>query len=172
MMNLLRTIWIGIKMLFQNPDDRGSGLLDPPDPEPAPDPADEDPIQPAAADRSLDETIARIAEVMARHEGFYLTDYNSLAKRNNNPGNLRMAGAYRNPPFYGVPGERNFIRFPTVELGWKALCYQIELDMVTRGKTLKEFITKFAPPEDNNDTEAYIAAVSLYTGIGRDERLV
>jgi hypothetical protein len=40
-----------------------------------------------------------------------------------------------------------------------------------QGLTLWELVNKYAPPSDNNNTEAYIHAISTATGMGRDVRL-
>ena len=43
------------------------------------------------------------------------------------------------------------------------LCLKYKLD------TIRKMITRWAPPEDNNHTEAYIKAVSDYAGIPADD---
>lgn len=71
-----------------------------------------------------------------------------LAKRNNNPANLRFAGQ-RN----ASKGEGGFAKFPSPEAGAQALYDQIRLD-AGRGATLDQFIAKYAPPQEN-DTKTY-----------------
>ena len=73
-----------------------------------------------------------------------------LSYNNNNPGNLRFAGQEG-----AVKGEGGFAKFPSPEVGVKALNRQIALD-ASRGHSLESFINKFAPPTENN-TKQYIA---------------
>jgi hypothetical protein len=81
-----------------------------------------------------------------------------LASLNNNPGNLRFAhqtGA--------MPGVGGFARFESPEAGYQALMNQIRLD-ASRGYTLAQYITKYAPPSEN-DTALYIEQASQSLGI-------
>lgn len=81
-----------------------------------------------------------------------------LAYVNNNPGNLRFAdqaGASQ--------GAGGFARFSSVEEGYKALVGQIQLD-AQRGLSLAKFISKFAPPSEN-DTQKYIKQVATALGL-------
>lgn len=85
----------------------------------------------------------------------------TLASTNNNPGNLRYAGQEG-----AVPGKGGFAQFASVENGVKALKNQIKLD-ASRGLTLTSFITKYAPPKENN-TKEYIAQIVQATGATPD----
>lgn len=81
-----------------------------------------------------------------------------LAALNNNPGNLRFAhqsGA--------TPGIGGFARFESPEAGYQALINQIQLD-AGRGYTLGQYITKYAPPSEN-DTPLYIEQACQSLGI-------
>jgi hypothetical protein len=83
---------------------------------------------------------------------------NTLAYRNNNPGNLLFAkqrGATK--------GERGFAKFDSPEKGYEALGNQISLDSL-RGKTLNAFINKYAPPSEN-DTGKYLAFITKKLGV-------
>lgn len=83
---------------------------------------------------------------------------NSLAAVNNNPGNLRFAhqtGA--------APGVGGFAQFDTPEDGFQALLNQVRLD-AGRGYTLSQYITKYAPPSEN-DTALYIQQASQALGV-------
>lgn len=71
-------------------------------------------------------------------------------QRNNSPVNLRFA---HQKEANGVDGD-GFAQFPTPEAGWRAAHAQIELDK-SRDLTLREFISKFAPPNEN-DTASYL----------------
>jgi hypothetical protein len=62
--------------------------------------------------------------------------------------------------------------FINIECGYRALIKQI-LFMYARGlKTIAEIIETFAPINDNNPTEQYIANVSCWMNISRDVSLV
>jgi hypothetical protein len=81
-----------------------------------------------------------------------------LSYVNNNPGNLKFAkqrGA--------EPGEGGFAKFESPEAGAAALLGQIHLD-ASRGLNLRQFVTKYAPPSDKNDTEGYIKYIANATG--------
>ena len=81
-----------------------------------------------------------------------------LAAQNNNPGNLRFArqsGA--------MPGFGGFAQFSTPEAGYQALVDQVQLD-APRGATLGQYITKYAPPSEN-DTAQYIHQASQALGV-------
>lgn len=87
-----------------------------------------------------------------------------LSSVNNNPGNLRFAqqtGASQ--------GEGGFARFDSPQAGFQALKNQISLD-ASRGLTLRQFISKFAPPTEN-DTELYISQMVEATGAGENTQV-
>lgn len=112
--------------------------------------------------------IDMIAERIARMEGFY-DPGDTPAKRNNNPGNLRMWG--RNPMRGG------FAVFPDVEAGWKALRRQVELN-IERDLTWYEFFEGkrhvyggYAPRKDKNKPDVYAAFVAEPFGADINERI-
>jgi hypothetical protein len=80
--------------------------------------------------------IQRLAEAIARYEGFYVPG--SVPQRLNSPGDLifaRQPGA-KPHPITGRDGKvRTYAEFPTSDAGWEALRRQIRLD-VRRGLTL------------------------------------
>lgn len=89
-----------------------------------------------------------LAQLIARMEGWLVPG--SIAQRNNNPGNLRNVGQA------GAVGTRDgYAVFATPQAGWDALDAQIRYD-AGRGLTLQQFIFKYAPPSDNNDTVGYL----------------
>ena len=57
-----------------------------------------------------------------------------------------------------IPGAGGFAQFGTPEAGYQALVNQVSLD-ASRGETLGQYITKYAPPSEN-DTARYIAQAS------------
>jgi hypothetical protein len=75
---------------------------------------------------------------------------------NNNPGNLKYVGQPG-----AEPGENGFARFLSPVAGVQALARQIALD-ASRGLTLYSFISKFAPPTEN-DTKKYIQQIANAT---------
>jgi len=88
-----------------------------------------------------------------------------LSWRNNNPGNIRFNTA-NNWQGQAGPGDGGFVKFTTRQFGWRALASLIrtykeryQLD------TVRKIIGKFAPPNEN-DTEAYIAALERKLGRG------
>lgn len=88
--------------------------------------------------------------------------------RNNNPGNLNFAGQ-AGASKEGGPGGR-FAKFGTMKEGVAALVRQIGL-YVSRGKnSIRKILEVYAPSSENN-TDAYIAAVSKALGIGPDDPL-
>lgn len=112
-------------------------------------------MPPLAPERKLDRTTAD--PVVQIRE-------NTLAFRNNNPGNLRYAkqrGA--------VQGEGGFAAFATPKAGYQALIDQILLD-TKRGHTLESFLAKYAPPSEN-DTEAYLKFLETRVGSTRVDPL-
>lgn len=87
-------------------------------------------------------------------EGWFKTG--TLAQRNNNPGNLRSSSLAIGSD------SRGFAIFPDANTGWAALERQIQLD-AARGHTLKSFITKYAPPGEN-DTASYLRYLTAKLG--------
>ena len=93
----------------------------------------------------------------------------TLADRNNNPVNLIDT----NIPWQGAVGSNaGFETFSNPELGVRAAAKNLYTSQETHGNsTLAEIITRHAPPEDYNDTLAYIDKVSADTGIGANDTL-
>lgn len=89
--------------------------------------------------------------------------------RNNNPGNIRINGDL----FQGEirpSKDKSFKQFETMAYGYRAM-FVILRNYIRNYKldTIRKMITRWAPPEDNNHTEAYIKAVSDYAGIPADD---
>jgi hypothetical protein len=109
------------------------------------------------------------AEAIARMEGFY-NSAPTIASRNNNPGNLRLApGRYcQTSPAAG------YAAFCTAADGWAALENQISLN-AARGLTLYEFFagkpsvySGYAPAADNNRPRTYAEFVARALGVSPD----
>ena len=110
--------------------------------------------------------VTTIAEAIARHEGYYVTQrqanlnkqpYPTVAQRHNNPGNLRRWNRY--------PNETGYVRFPSKDAGWAALyalCGQYLDGKYHNGKppTLREWFATYAPASDKNDPERYARYVA------------
>jgi len=84
------------------------------------------------------------------------------AWRNNNPGNL-------NASKLAVGTSRGFAVFNTVAEGNEAMWEQLGRD-AARGLTLGEWISKYAPPSEN-DTQRYLDVVARGSGIGANTSL-
>lgn len=89
--------------------------------------------------------------------------------RNNNPGNIRR----NSDVFQGekIPSsDRQFKQFKTMAYGYRAV-FKILTNYYRNYqlKTIRQMIGRWAPPEDNNHTEAYVKAVSDYAGIPADD---
>jgi len=100
--------------------------------------------------------LRRLARTMATFEGW--DKKNSLARRNNNPLNLRRS-------IYQAGKRNGFAYFDSEELGWKAGIFDLACKVrgktttgLTAESTIRELIYKFAPPIENN-TEEYLMFV-------------
>ena len=92
--------------------------------------------------------------------------------RNNNPLNIRRS----KDQWKGMSktqNDRSFCQFETLEYGWRAAFYLLTRTYYHKYRlyTIRGIISRWAPPQDNNDTSAYIANVSRLTGIDPDEPL-
>lgn len=92
------------------------------------------------------------SQAIATMEGFYVKG--SIAKLNNNPGNLRSWG--------DRPINKGFAQFPDEASGFKALRQQIDKNIFTRKLSLKEFFggklgvyAGYAPKADKNNPDKY-----------------
>jgi hypothetical protein len=107
----------------------------------------------------------------------------TVAMRNNNPGNLRFGGVYnKEKGIYedtgkylegqtGVDPKTGFAIFPDHESGRGALEKQIILDTQTRGMPLDKFISKYAPASDNNDPKGYAQTIAKQLGIKSTDKI-
>lgn len=85
--------------------------------------------------------------------------------RNNNPGNIRKS----RDVWVGQTGnDGSFVTFATPAHGIRATGKNL-LSYARQGYvTPEQIITRWAPPEDDNDTEGYIKFVSDYLNVPRD----
>lgn len=90
----------------------------------------------------------------------------SRGLRNNNPLNIR-----HNPDkFVGevLGSDKSFKTFDTMANGYRAAFVTLHTYLTKYDRyTIEKIIKAWAPPEDNNDTEAYIRAVEKESGISR-----
>lgn len=101
------------------------------------------------------------------------SNYKQRGIRNNNPGNMRPSG----DQWQGIAGTDNglngpYLIFKAPEWGIRAVYKNL---LTYRNKygldTIAEIITRWAPASDNNNTAAYIAAVSKAVGKGSSSAL-
>ena len=108
-----------------------------------------------------------LLQAIAQIEGFGASPTNRPT-RNNNPGNINMAGWLAVPPYNAVmedkPGVGNprFAKFPTVEVGWLAL-RNLLLGPSYCNLTIEKAINRYAPPSENN-TNGYVSFVCREVG--------
>lgn len=105
----------------------------------------------AVKHKTRNTTVKRKTDLVSIPEG-------TLANTNNNPGNLRFAGQKN-----AVQGKGGFAKFKTPKAGYEALKRQISLD-AGRGHTVQTFISKYAPPSENN-TKEYLNFVVTKIGV-------
>lgn len=111
--------------------------------------------------------IDKLANAVARREGYGAAGKPNIPTRLNNPGDLMFAhqtGAVPHP-VVGVDGKtRVYAAFATPAAGFYALKAQIRLD-ASRGETLAQFVNRYAPASDGNDPASYLAYVMKAMGV-------
>ena len=96
--------------------------------------------------------------------------------RNNNPLNIRRM---KNAKWAGLCADqtdRDFCQFTSMAYGWRAAFLLLrKYYFVYELKTLRDIISRWAPPEDNNPTNIYIERVAEMvnssTGLNADSKL-
>ncbi len=90
--------------------------------------------------------------------------------RNNNPGNIRK----NITKWLGLADQQtdpDFFQFTSPEYGIRAIAVTLNTYITKYGlNTIRGIISRWAPPSEN-DTDAYIAAVSKEAGVGPDDVL-
>lgn len=122
-------------------------------------------------------SILKLARAMAEHEGWSPTSLSrnvnsapSVSYRNHNPGNLRaspFALGTRDGFAFFVDDSTGF--FALVWDLWKKCNGQTSTGL-TGESTLWKLIDVYAPPQEN-DSEAYMNAISKATGFGANKKL-
>jgi hypothetical protein len=117
-----------------------------------------------AARRGMGSTgnFSAVANAIQQQEGYYP---GSVAYANNNPGNLMYAGQPG-----ATQGPNGFAVFPDYQTGYQALLNQISLD-ASRGETISQFISKYAPASAGNPTQAYAQNVAAAVGLSPNDLL-
>ena len=92
----------------------------------------------------------------------------SRGLRNNNPGNIRIT----KDKWQGLrekQEDKSFFQFTEMKWGYRALIRTLQNYRKRHGcQTIADFIKRWAP-ENENDTDSYIKAVSDYAGIPADD---
>ncbi|TNV22126.1 hypothetical protein FH968_04425 [Buttiauxella sp. B2] len=119
-----------------------------------------------------DDATAYAETLHNQQEDYYIKGSQSNGARgieNNNPGNLEFS---RSNPWEGQTGsDGRFAKFETPEHGIRALGRNLISYQRQGYDTVSDIITRWAPPEDNNDTAAYIKAVCDQIGATPDQKL-
>lgn len=92
-----------------------------------------------------------------------------IAYVHNNPGNLSYAGQEGAEKGEPKKGGGWWAKFDTPQEGWNALQKQIVRD-ADSGKTLAQFINKYAPPSEN-DTDHYLDNIVQWLGVTEETKL-
>ena len=80
--------------------------------------------------------------------------------RNNNPLNIRLT-ATRWVGMRAIQEDKGFCQFVSMAYGWRAAFMLLFFYYYKHGlKTVRDIISRWAPPSDGNNTEAYIASVA------------
>lgn len=95
----------------------------------------------------------------------------SRGLRNNNPGNIRQ----NSDNFLGEikpSADSAFKQFESIEYGYRAMFVTLNTYQKRYGlSTIRTMISRWAPSKDNNDTEAYIRAVSSESGVPENSHI-
>lgn len=95
-------------------------------------------------------------------------DLQERGLRNNNPGNIRRND--RDKPFIGEirPSQDCLFRqFKDISYGYRAMFYLLRKYKKNKFNTIEAMIYRWAPPNDNNDTNTYIDFVCHKSGMDR-----
>jgi hypothetical protein len=88
--------------------------------------------------------------------------------RNNNPLNIRHNADVFQGEIKG--NDKSFKTFSSMPYGYRAAFVTLGTYLSRGHNTIEKIITKWSPPNENN-TQAYIAAVVKYSGVAADEVL-
>lgn len=135
-------------------------------------------ISAVASIRTLHPRLYALAIAMQKFEGFIAQrgpKSGSRSWRNNNPGNLRDSGLTRR---FAEKIEDGYAIFPDYYTGLFTMLLDLQAKSMGRTSTglgptstIKQLITTWAPPHDNNDPDAYTRFVCEATGLKPESRL-
>ena len=106
--------------------------------------------------RSLNDLIQRIVNAILKQEG--------MAPDHHNPGNLRGAPWLHGTEYNIIPVQGGFW-LPTSRAQGVAGAAHVVALHIAQGNSLRKLISIWAPPSDNNNTEAYIAHIKEWAAI-------
>ena len=92
----------------------------------------------------------------------------TVGQRNNNPGNLRSFDAFQGKTGQGKGG---YDIYDTLDNGARALARDLHTKSKRGVKTVRELMTGYAPPSDNNPTGSYIDYVANDLGVDPDQEI-
>ena len=92
----------------------------------------------------------------------------TVGQRNNNPGNLRSFDAFQGKTGQGKGG---YDIYDTLDNGARALARDLHTKSKRGVKTVRELMTGYAPPSDNNPTDSYIDYVAKDLGVNPDQEI-
>jgi hypothetical protein len=110
------------------------------------------------------------SEIMNRIGTMNFSGSKGIGLSHNNPGNLIYAGQPN-----AVKGTKKddgtyYAKFPDIQTGYRALIKQVQSDQ-NKGLTLKDFITKYAPASDNNNTKEYLNFITKSLNAKTDDKI-
>lgn len=88
--------------------------------------------------------------------------------RNRNPGNLRHSDKNTWQGQIGVDSD-GFVVFSETRFGVRALCKLLDGYIARNICTPRAIIFRFAPPADNNPSEAYAQYIAQHVGVAVDD---
>lgn len=94
--------------------------------------------------------------------------------RNNNPLNIRRTSTLWKGQLSGKAAtDMLFCQFDSAKWGWRAAFWLLTRTYYHKWglHTVRDIIMRWAPPQDRNDTEAYISRVCTMTGLTATETL-
>lgn len=105
--------------------------------------------------------MSKLARLIAKEEGFGIPG--TIPTTHNNPGDLRHS-----PHSAHQPGDPDAIgAIDTVDHGWADLERQLGL-YAARGLTLRQMIVDYYAPNNENNSEAYLAFICKGLGVTDD----
>jgi len=92
--------------------------------------------------------------------------------RNHNPGNIRWGDPWQGLIPKAKRTDTAFCQFTSAAYGIRALACTLITYQDKHGlRTIRQIITRWAPPADRNNTSAYVDAVARQTGHAPDQKL-